>query len=298
MKIVTVGISLSDSEGKRLRGLGELVSYDGAESKADFLGKTDDADVVYSDGEFLLESLPDMKDVFVTYPYIELGQFDSEELAKKNVYVANARGGNRDSIVEWVVFMTLALFRKFIPKVRVAEDIAFERTRSLAGKAALVVGHGNIGTKIGEVLTAFDMDVKFFNRGDDLGELSKDADLVVNALSVNRTSKNLLDRDFFAGMKEGAYFVSFVRQDTYDLESLINAIDSGIVAGAAIDCDPEDSGDTRNDFYQKALACEKILVTPHVAYATVEAAKKGREVVIENIEAFAAGEMKNVVKKK
>lgn len=49
----------------------------------------------------MLESLPELKNIFVTYPYVELGVFNSEELKKNGGLVANAQGGNRAPIIEW-----------------------------------------------------------------------------------------------------------------------------------------------------------------------------------------------------
>lgn len=261
------------------------------------LTKTENADVIYSNGDFLLESLPRLKNVFVTYPYIELGEFNSAELEKRGVYVANARGGNKNSIVEWTVFMTLALFRGFLRKIRLTKSVPFERTKSLEGKPVLIVGHGDIGSEIGRRLAEFGMKVDFFNRGDDLVAKAKNVDLIINTLNVNESSKNLLDKKFFVGLKTGTYFVSFARRYTYDLDGLIAAINTGVVAGAAIDCDPEGSGDTDNDFYQTALACDKILVTPHIAFTTDVASARGHEIAIENIVSFLDDRPQNIVKK-
>ena len=127
---------------------------------------------------------------------------------------------------------------------------------------------------------------------------SSNADLIINALNCNSTSKNLLDENFFMALKKGAYFVSFVRQYTYSLDGLIKSINSGVVGGAAIDCDPEKFGDTTNEFYQKALSNPKILATPHVAWSTKQAIINGAEVAIQNIEAFVAGKSQNILTKK
>jgi phosphoglycerate dehydrogenase-like enzyme len=263
----------------------------------DFLLKSKGADIIYSDGSYLLESLPQLRNVFVTYPYIELGSFSSQELEKNGVMVANAAGGNRDSIVEWVMYMTLSLFRQFFLKVRVTESSPFALHESLNGKQVLIIGHGSIGSQIGVLCQAFGMEVKFFERGDDLLGSSKDADLVINALNCNPSSENLLNESFFMSLKPGCYFITFVRPYTYDLAGLIKAIDSDIIVGAAIDCDSEDSGDTANEFYQKALSNPKILVTPHIAFATKQAGTNGREIAIQNIEAFVKGELRNIVRK-
>ena len=112
-KIITLGINLTDDHRKRLSALGNLETLEEPTSVDDFVQKANGADVIYSDGTFLLESLPELKNVFVTYPYIELGAFDSKELEKNSVQVANAKGGNKDSIAERVMYMVLSLFRKF-----------------------------------------------------------------------------------------------------------------------------------------------------------------------------------------
>lgn len=297
-KIVTVGIGLDNDQRERLQKLGEVVEYESVNSIDDLVAKSKGADVLFSDGDFLLDSLLRLKNIFVTYPYIELGAFDSAELAKNNVLVANARGGNRDSIVEWVMYMILGLLRDFKPRVRATESFPFELKESLVDKLVLIVGHGSIGSQIGVLCEAFGMKVNFFNRGDDLLAMGKGADLIVNALNCNSTSKNLLDENFFMNMKKGAFYVTFVRPYTYDIDGLIKAIDAGIVAGAAVDCDPEGYGDTKNAFYQKALSNEKMLVTPHIAFSTKQASANGREIAVQNIEAFLAGHPQNVIEKK
>lgn len=296
--IVTLGIELQDDHKKRLRALGELRESDAATSVDDFLNKVKDADIVYSDGDYLLESLPRLKNIFVTYPYVEIGVFDSEKLGENGVIVANARGGNRDSIVEWVMYMTLSLFRKLAPMVRTTKNFPFKLEESLSGKKVLIVGHGCMGSQIGVLCEAFGMQVSFFERSDDLASSSKDADLVINALNCNSTSKNLLDESFFMNLKQGSYFITFVRPYTYDIKGLIKSINAQVVAGAAIDCDPEDYGDTSNKFYQEALSNSKILVTPHVAFSTKQASANGKEIAIQNIESFATGNPQNILKKK
>lgn len=297
-KIIVSGINLNDNQKTRLDVLGEVKYLPEPSSSEELLKQAEGTDVLYSNGAFLLESLPKLKNIFVTYPYVELGVFNSEELKKNGVLVANAQGGNRPAIIEWVMFMTLSLFRKFIPLVRATENPHVELREGLTGKKVLIVGKGSIGSKIAAPCEAFGMEVSFFDRGDDLRAKSADVDLVINALNCNSSSENLLNEEFFMSLKKGAYFVSFVRQHTYSLEGLLKSIDKGIVGGAAIDCDPEKFGDTTNEFYQKALSNPKVLVTPHIAFSTKQAVANGAEIAIKNIEAFIAGNPQNVLTKK
>jgi phosphoglycerate dehydrogenase-like enzyme len=74
------------------------------------------------------------------------------------------------------------------------------------------------------------MEISFFERGNNLAELSKDADLVINALNCNSSSKNLLDENFFMHLKPGSFYLTFARPYTYDIDGLIKAIDANIVA--------------------------------------------------------------------
>lgn len=298
MRIVVLGASLKDEQKARLASFGEVTYLPSPSSSEELLKQAEGASVLYSDGAFLLASLPKLKNVFVTYPYVELGVFNTEELKKNGVMVANSQGGNRPSIIEWVMFMTLSLFRKFTPMVRAMKNFPVELQESLMGKKVLIVGKGSIGTKIAVPCEAFGMEVDFFQRGDDLLPKSANVDLVINALNCNSTSKSLLDEKFFMALKNGTYFVSFVRQYTYDLNGLLKSIDNGILGGAAIDCDPEKFGDTTNEFYQKALSNPKVLVTPHIAFSTKQAIAGGAEIAVKNIEAFLAGKPQNILTKK
>lgn len=296
-KIIVLGGNLDDKQKARLQTLGEVKYLPSPSSSDDLIKQADGSDILYSDGAFLLDSLSSLKNIFVTYPYVELGVFNTKELEKNGVLIANSQGGNRSSIIEWVMFMILSLFRKLIPMVRAKENFPVELQESLVDKNVLIIGKGSIGTKIALLCEAFGMRVDFFERGDDLYDKSAHSDLIINALNCNTSSKNLLDEKFFMSLKKGSYYVTFVRQYTYDLGGLIKSIENNIVAGAAIDCDPEKFGDTTNEFYQKALSNPKILVTPHIAFSSKQAVMNGAEIAVQNIEAFVSGKPQNILTK-
>lgn len=298
MKIIVIGgFSFTEDQKVRLDKVG-TVEYKSAPGSADkWLQEVKGADIIASDGDFLLENIYNLKNVFVTYPYIELGVFDSEKLAVNGVFIANTQGSNRDSIVEWVIFMVIALLRKLPTAINTGGDYKFERTQSLAGKNALVIGKGSIGKQVGVLCEAFGMNVDYFSRGDNLLAKAKGASVLINCLNCNSTSKNLLNNDFFMNLDPGSLFVSFVRPYTYDVDALIESLDMDILSGAAIDCDPEIPGNTTNDLYKKVSSHSKILATPHVAFGTEQAGANGAEILISNIEAFAAGKKQNVLHK-
>jgi len=289
--------NFTDEQLARLNAVGQVGKLGSTSSDDEWLNAVKDYDVICTWGDHVLSNLSKLENVLVTYPYTELGSFDSEELAKKNVFVANACGGNRKSIAEWAMFMVLSLYRQFPKFLRTSEQHPFTSTESLEGKKVLVVGHGTIGTEVGERCEAFGMVVDYFNRGDDLSFKAGQADVVVNALNCNPSSKNLLGADFFSNMKQGAFYVTFSRPYTYDIDGLIAALDAGTVSGAAIDCDPEPLFDISNAFYKKCMSNDKILVTPHVAGVTKQAAVNGLEIMVKNVEGYLSGTPQNVLKK-
>jgi phosphoglycerate dehydrogenase-like enzyme len=297
-KIVVFGVNFNEDQKARLENLGEVKYAPSPNSVDELLKESQGSDIICSDGSYLYEALPKLKNVFVTYPYIEIGPINTEELKKNGVLVANTQGSSRETIAEWALFMVLSLFRQFIPLVRTAIQPEFALYESLVNKKILIVGKGNIGTRIGDLLATFNANVDYFCRGDDLLAKASGADMVINSLSCNSSTNKLLDEKFFMSLKKGAYFVSFVRHYTYDFDGLIKAINAGIVAGAAIDCDPEEVFDTTNAFYQKALTNPKILVTPHVAFSSKFASANGREFAVQNIEAFTSGNPIRVLAKK
>jgi len=289
--------NFTDDQFTRLRKVGEVQQLEEAKSDEEWLERASDYDVVCTWGAHVLPNLPKLQNVLITYPYTELGSFNSTALANHNVYVANARGGNRKSIVEWTMFMLLSLHRQFPKFLRTTTQYPFTSTESLEGRSVVIIGHGAIGTEVGERCEAFGMVVDYAHRGDDIATKTAGADVVINALNCNPTTKNLLDAVFFSSLKKGVYFATFSRPYTYDIDGLIAAINSGVVAGAAIDCDPEPLFDVSNDFYKKCLLNEKILVTPHVAGVTKQAAANGLEIMVQNVEKYLAGTPQNIVKK-
>jgi phosphoglycerate dehydrogenase-like enzyme len=156
-KIIVVGVNVSDDKKKRLESIGNVAYFPSPTSSDELVKNSLGADVMLSDGAFLLDSLPKLKNIFVTYPYVELGVFNTDQLKANGVLIANSQGGNRPSIIEWVMFMTLELFRKFRHMVRATENFPVELQESLFGKKVLIIGKGSIGSKIAIPCQAFGM---------------------------------------------------------------------------------------------------------------------------------------------
>jgi phosphoglycerate dehydrogenase-like enzyme len=296
--VVTGSMPFNAEQVRRLQRVGRLTQASNANSSDEWLKQVEGADVVCSDGMFVTDNLERLHDVFITFPFVEIGSFNTDALARRNVVLANARGSNRDSVVEWAVFMALSLLRRFQDYVNADRELRFERREGLSGKNICIIGAGDIGSHLGKVLETLRANVRYVTRDDDLMTAVEGCQLIVNSLSSTPSSAQLLDRDFFRALEPGSYFVTYVRPHTFDVKALLEALDDGILAGAAIDCDPQAPFDTANAYYRTLIAHEKVLATPHVAFATTQAEKQGLEAVVENVEAFANGRPRNVLFKR
>src|ERR1700742_1958353 len=212
--VVTGSMPFSTEQVRRLQRVGRVTAAGGASSGDEWLKQIESADVVCSDGTFVAGNLERLHDVFITFPFVEIGSFDTDALARRNVMVANARGSNRDSVVEWAVFMALGLLRRFPDYVNADRELRFERGESLSGKDVCVIGAGDIGTRLGQVLEALSARARYVTRDDDPLTAANGCQLIVNSLSSTPSSARLLDRAFFRAAPPLAYFISYVRPHT------------------------------------------------------------------------------------
>ncbi len=300
--VVTNEQDFSEEQFARLESLGDVTYYktlpaDGAE----YLERIKGADIICSGAAGFKDVYQQLHDVYVTFAFVSVAFVKDFDVLKKNhVTISNAPGANKYAVSEWIVGMMIYLtrdFGQFIDRdntYRVDGGLP-PLTPGLATKKLTVLGKGNIGRRVGEVAESLGMEVCYFARGDNLLDLVRDADVVVDTLSSNSTTTNILDKEFFAAVKHGSYFVSVTRSENMDQGALIESIDSGRIAGAAMDCAGILVGDTDDAYYQKFLRHPKIVVTPHVSYNTQLSMQNGATIMIDNVEAFIRGKPQNVV---
>ncbi|MFH0952183.1 MAG: NAD(P)-dependent oxidoreductase [Patescibacteria group bacterium] len=296
--VITKDLALSPENIKRLEKLGDLKIYNElSKTPEEWVERCQEADIICTGKFGLKQKYQELKNVYISLPFVGVGFFDKAILKKNNITVSNSPGCNKDGVSEWIVFMLLNLFREFYDMVNVKDrgDKKLKETKSLVNRSVCILGKGNIGTKVGRVCEALDMAVKYFTRGDNLIESVKNADVVINCLTTNETTLNLLDKDFFFSFKKGSYFISVCDYVIYDIDSLIRALDEGVIERAAIDAMGIQVGDTADPFYKKILAHDKILATPHIAWNADISNELGNKMMIDNIEAWIKGEPINVI---
>ena len=174
----------------------------------------------------------------------------------------------------------------------------------LQGKVLGMVGYGNIGRKVAEMARVFGLRVIVAGRvGEDrpqpdrfsLEEVLRQADFVSLHCPLTSLTEGLVNRRTLAMMKPTAYLVNTARGGLVDEPALIQALEQGRIAGAALDVISQEPPDEGHPMMAAAARLENLLITPHCAWAAREARQRLMDEVFENIQAFRRGERRNRV---
>ena len=236
----------------------------------------------------------------------------SDALANSDIVLTNNQIVQGPEIADHAMALLLAHTR-FLPTYmkRQADENWQGRPYTLVelnGKNALVIGMGGIGLQISIRAWAHGMNVVGVDpediaylpyvdkivKPDMLDEVIGDADVIFMAVPHTPASHRMIGPSQFEAMKKGAYFIAVSRGGTYDLDSLVKALDSQRLAGAGVDVtDPEP--------LPKGHALWKmdnVIITPHIAGRSDMDGGRMRGIVKSNISRFAEGlRLYNVVDK-
>ncbi len=297
--IVTENFTLEPDQVERLKSLGEVFFLkDKASSKEESLKRLSDADILCAESEPIEDVMYELKDKFISFPFVGVGWIDLKKLSENNVRVANAPGCNKMAVSEWILGMMIILSRKLLKYIDIEETKEsdfMEAMPGLAGKKVTILGKGNIGLRVGKICEAFDMTVTYFKRGDNLIESTNNADFIVNCLAKNTETEGMIKKEFFEKLKRNSFFISITDTIIYDVDALINELESGHLAGAAIDPAGVGIFDVKSEIYQKLKRHPKIIVTPHIAFHTDMTTRVANDIMIDNVEAWVKGKPQNIL---
>jgi len=214
---------------------------------------------------------------------VGVDNIDIDAATECGVMVVNSPGGNTLAVVEFTLGMMLALLRH-IPQAHASlREGQWSRSRYVGtqalGKTLGIIGLGRIGTEVALRAKVFGMEVigsdPFLSqqRAQSLGiqlmdyrEVFQKADLITFHCPLTKETRNLINAESIAGMKDGVLLVNCARGGVFDENALTAALASGKVAGAAIDVYSEEP--PRNS---PLLQCDNVVTTPHLAASTHEA---------------------------
>jgi phosphoglycerate dehydrogenase-like enzyme len=211
--------------------------------------------------------------------------FDRVDVAAatgRKIVVTNSAGANAASVADLALGLMLALARALVfanEAVHKGQWLWIDGV-GMRGKTVGIVGFGAIGREVAKRLLAFDCRVVACDpmvsaesvraSGVELmsfEDLLRESDFVTLHAPATATTTGMINRETFSMMKTGVFFINTARGDLVDEEALIDALKSGHVRGAALDCLMKEPVDPTNPL----LSLPNVIVTPHSGSATDDA---------------------------
>jgi phosphoglycerate dehydrogenase-like enzyme len=235
-------------------------------------------------------------------------QFPRDELEKRGIRLASARGVNARAVAEHAMALTLALSRR-LPEARdnqkervwrqMIGDLS-QREDELAGKTLLIVGLGDIGGRLARLAKAFEMRVVGLRRNpaagrgaadvvhsmSELKSLLPEADFVALTCPLTPETENLIGAEALARMKPSAHLVNVARGRVVDEAALIETLAAHRIAGAALDVTVEEPLPSNSPLW----GMKQVLITPHTAGETRRYEDNVIEILRDNLQRLWRGE--------
>lgn len=230
------------------------------------------------------------------------------------VDVANVKGYSTDSVAQH----TFALLFYLLEKLRHYDDfvksgdygnqehfcLLDQPFHELAGQTYGIIGMGNIGRKVAQIATAFGAHVIFYASSGhsdctdyeqvSLDELLTRSDVISLHCPLTDRTFHLIDEDALSKMKNTAILINVARGAVIDDEALYKAITTGMIGAAGIDVLAKEPISQDNPL-SKLYGYDNVAITPHMAWASVEARSRCVEEVAKNIQSYANGTPRNIV---
>ncbi|MCI8732346.1 MAG: D-2-hydroxyacid dehydrogenase [Lachnospiraceae bacterium] len=167
-----------------------------------------------------------------------------------------------------------------------------------------IAGMGNIGRRVAKIAEAFGCKVIFYSTSGsstcteyervDFDTLLRTSDFLSLHCPLSDKTRNLIDLEALRKMKKSAILVNVARGPVVDDEALYTALTEHMIAGAGLDVTGTEPMQDSNPL-SKIMDSNRLIITPHLAWASIEARKRAVEETYQNIDAFCRGEKRNAV---
>ena len=297
----------------KLSEIGELETYE-LSSYEEAKDRIKDANIVITNKVVLNEgTLKDAKNLeLICEMATGYNNIDIEYAKSRNIAVTNVAGYSTNTVVQHTFAMLFNIYNKlayYDNYVKSGEytksDIFTHLDKSivdLEGKTWGIIGLGQIGKKVANLAKVFRAEVIYYStsgRNSDseftrveFEELLKKSDVISIHAPLNENTKGLMNYEAFKKMKNSAVLLNLGRGPIVVESDLAKAIDEDLIGAAALDVFEYEPMHADNALL-KVEKKDKLLLTPHVAWASLEARTRLFEDMMENIRAFYRGEMRN-----
>ena len=244
-----------------------------------------------------------------------VAQLAYPELRESGILVTNPRGVFSVPMAEHAMGLLISMARNFPDSVRFQDKLTWgqqqlwdkpQQLTELNGKILLIVGYGSIGEELAKRAQAFGMRVRGVTRSgtgetsftekilpaSDLRQVLPEADYVVLAAPETAETKHLIGTKEIARMKRGARLINIGRGSLLDELALITALESGQLAGAALDVASVEPLPDSSPLWK----VPNLFITPHTSAVSDRLWQRETALLVELLELWFGGrEMKNVV---
>jgi D-3-phosphoglycerate dehydrogenase / 2-oxoglutarate reductase len=250
--------------------------------------------------ERVLAQAPDL--VAIGAFCIGTNQIDLAAAARRGIAVFNAPFSNTRSVVELALAEIIAMARRLPEKNEQMHagvwDKSAKGAHEVRGRRLGIVGYGNIGTQLSVLAENLGMSVFFYDIADKLAlgnarrcstlhELLGAVETVTLHVDGRDGNRGFFGEDEFAAMRPRSLFLNLSRGFVVDHKSLRRNIESGHIAGAAIDVFPKEPKGAGDEFVSELRGLPNVILTPHVGGSTEEAQ--------QDIGEFVAGKLSDYV---
>ncbi len=284
--------------------LGDLTVY-GTTPYEQVVERIGDADVLVINkipmNEATLKDAQNVKLICVTATGTD--NVDMEYCESRGIVVKNVRSYSTESVVQH----TFAMYFYISEKLRFYDDYVKsgeyincprftyfgEQFHELSGKTWGIVGLGEIGARVADIAKAFGCKVIYYstsgkNNNDayervDFDTLLKTSDIISIHAPLTEQTKHLFTYDAFTKMKSSAYLINVGRGPIVKESDLCRALNENLIAGAGLDVLEKEPMSADNPLFS-IKDSRKLLITPHIAWATTEARTRLMKNVYKNIE--------------
>ncbi len=244
-------------------------------------------------GKDLMDAAPNLK--VIARAAVGIANIDVEYATEKGILVMNTPGKNTNSAAELAMGLLLGVTRNLATAHQTMQSGGWDRHRfsgmELMGKTAGIVGLGNVGHRMARFCRGFEMrviaydpyipDEKFERHRVekvDLATLLKESDVISVHTPRNRETTGMIGADEIAAMKPGVVLINAARGGIIAEKALLEALQSGHVAGAGIDTwETEPPAD--NPFSK----FPQVVMTPHIGASTEEAQRRIGEAISSQV---------------
>ncbi len=234
---------------------------------------------------------------------------DIEACNKNNIAVTNVKGYSTESVAQLVFANLLSIQNSVFQYHQEINNGEWQKSKvfnmlsnpihELKGTKMGIIGYGSIGKRVGELAQAFGMELLIAKRKNvdyednfriHIDNVISQSDVLTIHIPFNSSTENLISENELCSMKSNSILVNMARGGIVNENDLYKALKNRQIKAAIIDVLKEEPPHTKNPLFE----LENIIITPHIAWTSVEARKQLVAGIVNNINEFVNGNIENI----